>query len=101
MPTTKLQFKRSSGSAAYLITATHKTATGWTSDSGCATAETYTLASAQTITTSTVALNFALPYGSWNITWKNNGSSATGTQTISLSPLNSTWPVTPAVATVT
>lgn len=101
VPTTKLQFKRSSGSAAYLITATHKTATGWTSDSGCATAETYTLASAQTITTSTVALNFALPYGSWNITWKNNGSSATGTQTISLSPLNSTWPVTPSVVTVT
>ena len=101
VPTTNLQFKRSSGSAAYLITATHKTATGWTNDSKCGTAETYTLASAQTISTTTVSLKFALPYGSWNITWKNNSSSATGTQVVSLSPLNSTWPVTPSVTTVT
>jgi prepilin-type N-terminal cleavage/methylation domain-containing protein len=101
LPTTKLQFKRSSGSAAYLITATHKTATGWTSDTGCATAETYTLAAAQTISTTTVALNFALPYGSWTIAWRNNSTSVTGSQVVSLSPLNATWPVTPVVTTVT
>jgi prepilin-type N-terminal cleavage/methylation domain-containing protein len=101
VPTTSLQFKRSSGSGSYLITATHKVPSGATSDAGCPTAETYILASTQTITTTTVALNFGLPYGTWNITWKNNSSSATATQTITLSPLNSTWPVTPAVATVT
>jgi prepilin-type N-terminal cleavage/methylation domain-containing protein len=94
LPSTSLQFKRTSaGSAAYTVIAIHTAA----SDTGCPVAETYTLASPLTLVAgTTVAVNVSLPYGSWTIQVKN-GVSVRATEPITLSPLNATWPVTPAV----
>ena len=94
LPSLKLQYKRSSSSAAYKITATH--AVG---DTGCPAGETYVLNAALTVTTATTPLIVALPYGTWTITWKNNGSSATGSQTYTLNPLNANNPYVPTSPT--
>ncbi len=61
------------------------------------------LATGLTIPTSAsgVAVNVSLPYGTWDITVKNGSGSTRGTEQITLSPLNATWPVTPAVLVVT
>ena len=43
-----------------------------------------------------MAVNVSLPYGTWTIQVKN-GVSVRATEAITLSPLNTAWPVTPAV----
>jgi hypothetical protein len=101
LPSLLAQFKRSSSSGTYTITATHVVPSGATSDAGCPTAETYTLASAQSITTATTQIKTSLPFGTWTITWKNNSSSVTGSQNVTLSPLNANNPNTLSVVTVT
>jgi hypothetical protein len=99
LPSTSLRFRRSTSITNYSVTATH-TGSG---DAGCPTAESYVLATGLTIPTSAsgVAVNVSLPYGTWDITVKNSSGSIRGTEQIALSPLNGTWPVTPAVLVVT
>ena len=94
MPSTSLQFRRtSSGSASYTVIAIHTAAT----DAGCPVAESYTLANPITMAQNvTVAVNVSLPYGAWTIQVKS-GASVRASELITLSPLNATWPVTPAV----
>lgn len=94
MPSTSLQFKRTlAGSASYTVIAIHAAAT----DVGCPVAETYTLATPLTmVANTTVAVNVSLPYGTWTIQVKS-GASVRATESITLSPLNTVWPVTPAV----
>ena len=103
VPSTSLRFRHSTGATNYSVTATHTVPSGATSDPGCPTAETYTLATGLTVPTAAtgVAVNVALPYGTWTITVKNSANSVRGTEQITLSPLNGTWPVTPAVLVVT
>ena len=102
LPSLSLPFKRSSGSATYTITATHVVPSGNTSDPGCPTAESYVLTTTQSIGTSQVQVNVSLPFGTWTITWKNNSGSppATGSQNVTLSPLNANNPLTAPVVTV-
>jgi len=72
------------------------------SDPGCPTAESYTLTATLSVGTATATWLAALPFGAWTITWKNNTSSATGSQNVTLSPTNPTVPnVTASVVTVT
>ena len=101
LPSANLQFKRSSGSGTYTITVTHVVPSGATSDAGCPTAETYQLTTTQSITTATASVKTSLPFGTWAITWKNNSSSATGSNNITLSPLNANNPLPASVVTVT
>ena len=101
LPSLLMQFKRSSSSGTYTITATHVVPAGATSDAGCPTAEAYTITSTQSITTATTPVKASLPFGTWTITWKNNSSSATGSQNVTLSPLNANNPNTLSVVTVT
>ena len=94
LPSLKLQYRRGSSSAVYTVTATH--AGG---DAGCPAGETYVLTTTLNVTTTTTPLNVSLPYGTWTITWDNNGSSAAGSQTYTLSPLNANNPYIPTVPT--
>ena len=99
LPSTSLRFRRSTSITNYSVTATH----AGSGDAGCPTAESYVLATGLTIPTSAsgVAVNVSLPYGTWDITVKNGSGSTRGTEQITLSPLNATWPVTPGVLVVT
>ena len=95
LPSTNLQFKRTSaGSATYTVIAIHTAA----SDTGCPVAETYTLATVTMVANTTVAVNVSLPYGAWTIQVKNGASvRASEAITLSPSPITTVWPVTPAI----
>jgi prepilin-type N-terminal cleavage/methylation domain-containing protein len=103
MATVSLRFRRATSASGYSVTAVHTVPSGATVDPGCPTAETYVLATGLTVPTGAtgVAVNVALPYGTWGITVRDSGGTVRGTESISLSPLNGTWPVTPAVLVVT
>lgn len=95
MPSTTLGFKRTlAGSATYTIIALHTAA----SDAGCPVAETYTLTSTLLLVQNvTGAVNVSLPYGTWTIQVKIGATLRATCPSLLLSPLNATWPVTPAV----
>jgi len=97
---TSLRFQRSSAITGYSVTATHVPSSG---DLGCPSGETYTLATGLAVpaSPSSVAVNVSLPYGTWTITVRNSSGSFRGSEQITLSPLNATWPYTPPVLVVT
>jgi prepilin-type N-terminal cleavage/methylation domain-containing protein len=95
LPSTSLGFRRTnSGSAIYTIVALHAAAT----DVGCPVAESWTLTSTLNLTQNvTQTINVSLPYGTWIIRVMNGASLRATCPSLVLSPLNGTWPVTPAV----
>ncbi|MEO8423032.1 MAG: carboxypeptidase regulatory-like domain-containing protein [Actinomycetota bacterium] len=96
VPSTSLRFKRTnSGSATYTIVALHGSG-----DAGCPVAESYTLTSSLVLVQNvTQAVNVSLPYGTWIIQVKIGVSLRVTCPSLVLSPspVNTVWPVTPAI----